>query len=183
MSWFAQKEGDARRAYREYVEEGIDEGNRPELVGGGLVRSLGGWSHVVSLRKERERILADDRILGTGDFVERVIREADECMKYQIGDDERNRKVQGFIEQACRKEDVNPKELRMGSRRGGIGRLRAQIALNLVEQYGLPLAEVARHLGVTTSVISKAITRLPEKYFNFVKNVIYQRGEEEYSPI
>ena len=163
LSWFGDKEGEAARAYREYVEQGVKDGKRPELVGGGLVRSLGGWSKVVSLRKERERVLADDRILGTGDFVRRVVNEADERVKYQFRDSDRGKKAQEFIEMACRKENVSVQELRMGSRRQGISRLRARIAFQLVEQYGLPLAEVARQLGVTTSAVSKAITRLSEK--------------------
>ena len=163
LSWFGDKEGEAARAYREYVEQGVKDGKRPELVGGGLVRSLGGWSKVVSLRKERERVLADDRILGTGDFVRRVVNEADERVKYQFRDSDRGKKAQEFIEMACRKENVSAQELRMGSRRQGISRLRARIAFQLVEQYGLPLAEVARQLGVTTSAVSKAITRLSEK--------------------
>jgi DnaJ-class molecular chaperone len=32
----------ARKAYRSYVEAGVEQGKRPELVGGGLTRSLGG---------------------------------------------------------------------------------------------------------------------------------------------
>ena len=51
-------------------------------------------------------------------------------------------------------------ELRMGSRRGGIAAIRAKIANELVEQYGFPLGEVARQLGVTPPAISKAISRL-----------------------
>jgi putative transposase len=39
LSWFGKEEGEARRAYRKYMEEGIGQGNRPELVGGGVVRS------------------------------------------------------------------------------------------------------------------------------------------------
>ena len=35
LSWFGKREGDARRAYRRYVEEGLGQGRRPELVGGG----------------------------------------------------------------------------------------------------------------------------------------------------
>ena len=160
LSWFGDKERDARRAYRKYVQDGIDEGSRPDLVGGGLVRSLGGWSQVLSLRRNNKRVLADERVLGTGDFVRRVVREADERMKYQLGDDERREKARQLIEQTCRNEEINPNELRMGSRRGRIARVRCQIAYQLVERYGFPLAEVARQLGVTTSAISKAISRL-----------------------
>ncbi|UCF83876.1 MAG: transposase, partial [Desulfobacteraceae bacterium] len=68
LSWFDKKAGEAKRAYRKYVKEGIVQGRRPDLVGGGLIRSLGGWSEVLSLRSEKERVLSDERILGSGDF-------------------------------------------------------------------------------------------------------------------
>jgi putative transposase len=43
--------GKGRKAvekYEQYVKEGISHGRRPEFVGGGLIRSLGGWSQVLS---------------------------------------------------------------------------------------------------------------------------------------
>jgi len=160
LSWFGKKEGEARRAYRQYVEEGVGQGRRPELVGGGLIRSLGGWSQVLSMRRHNERVLTDERILGSGDFVDRIIREADHRIKYQFGGNKIREKAAEFIEQVCKRENINAKELRMGAKRGRIGRVRSQIAYQLVEDYGIPLAEVARQLGVTTSAISKAINRI-----------------------
>jgi hypothetical protein len=41
----------AQGQYREYVKKGVLQGKRPELSGGGLVRSAGGWSAVKMLRK------------------------------------------------------------------------------------------------------------------------------------
>ncbi|MBL7216133.1 MAG: hypothetical protein ISS62_00435, partial [Desulfobacteraceae bacterium] len=38
-------------------------------------------------------------------------------------------------------------------------RLRRLLATDLVEKYGAPLAEIARHVGVSTSAISKAMKR------------------------
>jgi len=73
LSWFGKREGDAKAAYRKYVEAGVSQGRRPELVGGGLIRSQGGWSQVLSMRARRIREASDERILGSGDFVERVI--------------------------------------------------------------------------------------------------------------
>jgi hypothetical protein len=52
-----EREGKAKKAYRQYVMEGIALGRRPELVGGGLVRSLGGWSEVLSMRRDGKRLL------------------------------------------------------------------------------------------------------------------------------
>ena len=54
---------------------------RPDLVGGGLIRSVGGWSEVLSLRRAKERVFTDERILGRGDFVETILRGADERLK------------------------------------------------------------------------------------------------------
>ena len=50
----------------------------PYLTGGGLVRSAGGWSALKSLRKGESRMNGDDRILGQGDFVESVLKAAQE---------------------------------------------------------------------------------------------------------
>ncbi|MGQ9648394.1 MAG: hypothetical protein ACUVWO_17885 [Thermodesulfobacteriota bacterium] len=66
---FHEREGKAIRAYHKFMEEGKNQGLRPELVGGGLVRSLGGWSQVLSLRGIGEKMEYDSRILGDGDFV------------------------------------------------------------------------------------------------------------------
>ena len=76
LSWFGKREREACKAYRRYVEEGISQGRRPELVGGGLVRSSGGWSAVLSMRRTGEEVLTDQRILGRNDFVERVLKES-----------------------------------------------------------------------------------------------------------
>ena len=38
LSWFGEKGGQSKRAYRQHVQQGIGQGTRPELVGGGLVR-------------------------------------------------------------------------------------------------------------------------------------------------
>ncbi|UCG07096.1 MAG: transposase, partial [Desulfobacterales bacterium] len=48
---FGKKALVARQAYRVYVEKGIAYGRRPELVGGGLIRSAGGCSAVQAMRR------------------------------------------------------------------------------------------------------------------------------------
>ena len=62
----------ARKAYRAFVAAGVPQGRRPELQGGGLIRSLGGWAVVQTLRRGREAYAGDERILGTAGFVEQV---------------------------------------------------------------------------------------------------------------
>ena len=47
---FGKTLGLARRRYAAFVTKGIEQGRRPELVGGGLIRSFGGWSALKALR-------------------------------------------------------------------------------------------------------------------------------------
>jgi len=67
----------SRRKYKAYVAEAVDQGKRPELTGGGLIRSMGGWSAVKMLRHSALRMKSDERILGDGDFVEKVLKSAE----------------------------------------------------------------------------------------------------------
>ena len=70
---FGSTLNDARQHYRAFVEKGLKQGRRPELQGGGLVRSSGGdKAELLGLKKE-DREKSDQRILGSGGFVERVL--------------------------------------------------------------------------------------------------------------
>ena len=50
LSYFGKSILQGRENYYSYMKEGMDQGRHPELVGGGLIRSLGGWSEVRKLR-------------------------------------------------------------------------------------------------------------------------------------
>jgi REP element-mobilizing transposase RayT len=74
LKLFDDRLSSARRRYREYVEKGISAGKRPDLVGGGLVRSSGGWHALKAMRKAKVYMKGDERILGESDFVEAVLQ-------------------------------------------------------------------------------------------------------------
>jgi putative transposase len=71
----------ARRQYRRLVEQGIALGRRPELIGGGLICSLGGWGGVTSMRRCRDHVKSDERVLGDSDFVQSVLSAQDEPLE------------------------------------------------------------------------------------------------------
>jgi putative transposase len=77
LGYFGRRKKKAMAGYEEYVREGIEKGRRPELVGGGLRRSLGGWSEVLSLRRRGEKTVSDERILGSGEFIEQLLSKAE----------------------------------------------------------------------------------------------------------
>lgn len=159
LAWFGESERGAVRAYREYVAQGVALGRRAELVGGGLIRSLGGWSQVRSLRASGMRVRGDPRVLGSGEFVDRLVDEAGDRIKAQVPLDRRLVKARQAIEKQCADRGVTVVELQGGSRRGRVSSLRSDLTHHLVTKLGLPLAEAARQLGVTTSAISRTFQR------------------------
>jgi hypothetical protein len=159
LKWFGKKEGEAKKKYCIYLRKGIEKGRRPELVGGGLIRSYGGWSVVKAMRRSGNRELSDSRILGESEFVQRIIREAETRVKRQLPFEKEQQKIDEFLAKMCRKEKVSIEELKAGSRRKEVSRARSLITIGLVKTHGLSLAEVARTVGVTTSAVSKTVKR------------------------
>ena len=159
LSQFGRKEKGAIRAYRKFMEEGINLGRRPELVGGGLIRSLGGWSKVLSLRAKGEKEEYDSRILGSGDFVRAIMQEADDKLSRQMKYRREKASVEGVIRKMCKGAGVKEGELRGRGQRRRVSKARGEIALYLSREMGLSMAEIARNLGVGTSAIAMAIRK------------------------
>ena len=159
LKWFGDKEGETQRFYRAFVEKGIAKGDRPDLTGGGLIRSMGGWSVVKAMRREGEREKGDDRILGSGAFVSEIINQAEEKIKYQVPITDVGNLMKKEIARYCKREGVTISLLQSGSRRPPLPKLRKILAQKLVNGYGVSLAETARQLGVSTSGISQILRR------------------------
>jgi len=159
LRWFGRTVREGRKNYRRFVLEGVDQGRRPELVGGGLIRSQGGWSAVRSLRRLGITEKSDERILGSGEFVDAITKEAGESVRRQIPLTERRDEAVRQIEAVCRVNHVNIRALQSGSRTRDVARVRSVLCQTLVKELGLSLAETARHLGVTTAAIAAALKR------------------------
>jgi putative transposase len=69
LASFGKSRKGARERYEEFGNEGIPDGRRPALGGGGVVRSLGGWAQVLSLRSKGDTVASDERIWGSSEFV------------------------------------------------------------------------------------------------------------------
>ena len=157
LSFFGNSKN-SRRNYLQYVKKGIDQGRRPELVGGGLIRSMGGWSAVIASRKRGERQVADQRILGDKDFVKQVISAFDDLVKKNLRLSERRIDIQALAEKVSEKYTVSIGELRSGGRRRAVVKARRAMSLIGVRELGYSGAEVARYLGVTNSCVTRMIS-------------------------
>lgn len=116
---FGGEKKKAMQAYRKFVEEGKDIGPRPEVGGGGLILSLGGWAKVLSLRHRGEKEAYDARILGSGDFVQKILQEADDKLARQIFYTRRAKPISEVIEEKCMAKGVRVEEL-LGEVSGGL---------------------------------------------------------------
>ena len=156
QGYFGGKCREAVRRYKAFVAEGIGRGRRPELVGGGLIRSLGGWSQVLSLRRKGLRMAADDRVLGDGDFVEQIWSESAELEKENLRRKGPGLDLETLAREIAADRGITETELRSGSRKRKVSEARREFCRAAVGDLGYPAATVARFLGVTTSAVVRA---------------------------
>jgi putative transposase len=143
--------------YEQYVREGVSYGKRPQLVGGGLIRSLGGWSQVLSLRRKGVKIASDERILGGDKFIQRLMSEAEEKEKETLRLGREVPDLATLAKRIVRGEGVVESELCSGIRKREVVRARKLFCQLAIGRMGYPGAEVARFLGVTTSSVNRLV--------------------------
>ena len=149
---------DQRNKYQQYLGKGIAMGRRPELVGGGLIRSLGGWSEVLAIRSRGEKQVSDQRILGDNEFVQEVISGLDKLVKENLRLSGQRINIDVLAEKVCEKYSISLGELRSGSRRRDIVIARGVMSWIAVRELGYSGADVARYLGVTTSCVTRVVS-------------------------
>ncbi|MBA4394762.1 MAG: hypothetical protein C0407_14525 [Desulfobacca sp.] len=166
LGFFGSKRKKAVQAYRKFVAAGTGLGQRPELVGGGLIRSMGGWSQVLSLRMKGGTEAYDERILGDSGFVQGILEEADQKLTRQIRARKKAGSLSKIIKERCRKAGVKEIELKSGSQRKVVAELRKKLCFYLNQNLGIPMAEIARRVGIGTTGVAMAIKRIEAKIIN-----------------
>ena len=159
LGLFGDKVSVARRRYSEFVKKGIAAGKRQDLTGGGLVRSVGGWSAVKSLRKAGVFQKGDERILGDGEFVEKVLSQAEEAFerKYRLkakGIDidriaERVADIMGMAVETVWTSGKQPK----------IVQARSLLCYWGTGELGIRQAWLSRKLGISQAAVSLSVSR------------------------
>jgi REP element-mobilizing transposase RayT len=158
LSYFGKSLRESRKRYLQYVESGIEQGRRPELVGGGLIRSLGGWRAVKNARF-KDRMKGDHRILGDSAFVMELLAGAEDKFErfYEL-------KSKGYdldtVEQkVCRLFGVEPDEICSKSRQKIRAEARGLYCYWAVVELGYSLADLARLFGMTGQGVGYAVRR------------------------
>ncbi len=160
LRYFGKGQKVALRRYVAFIEEGFSQGRRPDLVGGGLLRSVGGWSEVVSMRRLGMGMASDERILGSGRFVERVIAKTEAKERETLRLRRKVPELRALLRKVGEREGLDEKELRklrkLRRTRGAVRVIKVFCQL-AVRKYGHTGAGVARFLGVTTSLVNRYV--------------------------
>ena len=159
LGLFGRTVGSARRAYYAFVKKGANQGRRQELVGGGLIRSVGGWSALKSIRSAGLRIMCDERILGSGNFVDSVLELANEeyekktlLMAKGIG-------LDTLVGAVAKHLGIGRDIIESASKQRTISRARSVICYLAVDKLMISGADVARKLNLSPSAVSKLVVR------------------------
>ena len=156
---FAEDSAKARIRYLEYVQEGIIQGRRTDLTGGGMVRSAGGWEAVLEQRKTQDFYKSDERILGDSDFVDDILKEAEEHYHRRQALRSQGITLAQLFQVVARITEVSSQEiLKPGKDRQRV-RARSLLCYWAVRELGITMTEMSRSLGLSVPAISMAVQR------------------------
>lgn len=159
LGFFGKTEGQARRDYVSFVSKGVKLGRQPELVGGGLIRSVGGWSALKAHRAMGLRIKGDERILGSGEFVQKVLERADEEFEQSTRLQNRGLSLDSLLSRIANHYGIETDHLRTASKKPDIVTARSVLCYLMVRKLKVNGIEVALKLNITPSAVSKAVIR------------------------
>lgn len=159
MAYFGDFRSKARSAYRSFVEKGVSQGRRPDLIGGGLIRSAGGWSKIEELRRAKAYVKGDERILGDGDFVAGILQKADEALDRRFA-----LKAKGFdfaraLKRAADIFGIPPDAILRPGKFASTLKPRSLLCYWANRELGMTTTEVAQKLGICPSAVTKAARR------------------------
>ena len=159
LSLFGNKAATARSEYSRFVHCGIEQGRRPDLTGGGLLRSHGGWIGVKALRATGDYQKGDERILGDGTFVSAVLEKAEEKFKEGCRLRARGYNLDTLVKRVAEITQVAPDEILDSLRDPERTRARSILCYWATEKLGTPQSRLAQLLKRTQSAITYAVRR------------------------
>jgi hypothetical protein len=130
----------ARRRYREFVKNGVNQGRRHDLVGGGLIRSIGGWQ-------------------AFSDFVEEVLKKAQEKRERQYQLEAEGYSIDQVAERVAVLLGVECERVWKKGKHPKTVKARSLLCYWGVRELGISATELARRIGITQPAISQSVKR------------------------
>jgi hypothetical protein len=155
LAQFGPTASRARSAYQAFIAAGRTRGRRPELQGGGLLRSQGGWRAVAELRRGREAYRGDERILGSSEFIDHV-RRTEEATATS---GHTRPSLDALLGLVCRHVGIAPAALAGAGRAAPVARARVGVAYLWCRMAGQSGRVLAAAWGVSHQTVYAAARR------------------------
>lgn len=160
LGYFGKTAKRARKAYLDYVEVGIGQGRQDELTGGGLVRSVGGWSEVKRLRRMgQDHVMSDERILGDSDFVDSVLSQAEEKYERHYELKRQGYNLDRIAERVAEIYGMEPREIMSRGKQPRKVKARSLFCFWAVSELGMSIRQLAKRLEMSPPGVGFSVER------------------------
>lgn len=176
LSRFGRNDDAARIAYQDFVADGIAKGRRPELIGGGLIRSVGGWSALKDFRQTNTRIVSDERILGSTHFTESVLNKVEESYEKKTAALRAGVTIDLVINTVAEHLGLEAESICKQGRKRSIALARAVICALSTDRLMMAGTDIAQKLNLSPSGVSRLIHRgRRESLFDKIDSVLFKK--------
>ena len=161
----------SRKAYADFVREGLAMGRMPKLTGGGLIRSCGGWRELHSAKEAGVFLQSDERILGDSDFVAHALQAAEDDLEKKSRYRRENVDLGKVILVVGRVLEIDPAEVCAVGKQPRHVRARSVLCYWAVREIGVTEKALAKQLNLSQPAIAQAVSRgerlVAENKWNF----------------
>jgi REP element-mobilizing transposase RayT len=159
MNYFGKQRASAIRHYYEFVSAGVAQGRRSDLTGGGLIRSLGGWSAINRSDLRDAHMKSDERILGDGNFVEELLSAANEKFERFYKIKQAGYDIDKTAKRAAEACGIELADIFSRSRQKAKVEARSVFCYWASRELGITYADLARRLDISITAVSYSVDR------------------------
>jgi len=159
LKLFDSKLSLARRRYRAYVKKGITMGKRTDLIGGGLVRSAGGWESLKGFRKIKAYMKGDERILGDSSFVETVLKESQDEFDRRYLLKSKGYDFDTVVDRVSEVLGMSRSEVLSSGRQPNKVKARSLVCFLASRELGMSMVELSKRLRISQPTASQSASR------------------------
>lgn len=159
LLYFGRRKKEAINRYREFIKDGVGQKPKIDFLGGGLVRSAGGWSELCAMKRKKEYWRGDERILGDDSFVNRILNEAQERIDQRDKLTREGWDLAKVAKRACEVLNVELTSIGKRSKNSPLSEARALICYWACRDLGFSGKDTAQFLGISNPAVAKNIGR------------------------
>ncbi len=159
LGYFGKTKPQARKEYETFVKEGLTQGRRKELTGGGLIRSLGGWTEARERLQGRDHMMSDERILGDSDFVDSVIFRSEEQYERRHKLKRHGYDLDRIVGRVAEVLDMDPDEVFSKGRQDRKVKARSLLCFWAARELGMSNTALAKKLEMSLAGVGFSVER------------------------